>query len=371
MAFQVKDFVSITASMINWMKASTKKISDYNIGSVVRTMVEAVASEIDELYQQFFIGVKEAIPVAVYNSFSFDKLPAINAAGLIRVELTPSDDLSVIQAGTTFAAAGLASTYTSLQDTTVPAGASFIDITVRADVTGTAGNVAAGQNFTLTPSPPAFVSASNLNAFSSGQDIETDEERKLRFAAYIDSISRATNSALRYGLRTATLTDADGNIIERVSAAVTIEPYLTNPLQPIALVECYIHNGIGGTSIALVARAQQIIEGYYQDNGVAVPGYKASGIKTPVYAAEEVIQAVVGTLIADDGYDQPTLAAEAERVVFAYLQGLDIGQPAVMAEIIYLVKDIEGVYDFVPTTPSSNVTVTAKQKLMPGSISIT
>lgn len=371
MAFQVKDFVSITASMINWMRASTSKISDYNVGSVARTLVEAPAAEIDELYQQMFIGIKEAIPVSVYNSFNFGKIGAISSSGMLRVQVTPAATPIVIAAGTTCSAVGLISTYSSIQDTTIPAGTSFVDINVTADQTGTVGNIAALQGFTLNPPPSNFLSATNLAAFSSGQDAETEDERKLRFAAYIDSISRATNSAIRYGLGTAALRDAAGNITERVAAAVTIEPYLDDPTKPIALVECYIHNGVGNTSSALIAEAKKVIEGYYDADGNAIPGYKASGIPTPVYAAEEVILPVTGALVPEDGFDEPTLITSATAAIFAYLQGLGIGRPAVVAEMIYLVKDIEGVYDFTPSAPTVNKVVTKKQKIMPGKITIT
>uniref|UniRef100_A0AAU6W2Z8 Baseplate J-like protein n=1 Tax=Pseudomonas phage Touem01 TaxID=3138548 RepID=A0AAU6W2Z8_9VIRU len=371
MAFQVKDFVSITASMINWMRASTRKISDYNVGSVARTLVEAPAAEIDELYQQMFIGIKEAIPVSVYNSFSFDALPAIAAAGLVRVQMTPSSADVLVQAGTTFFAPGLLSTYSSLEDVTIKAGSSFVDILVLADSTGTAGNITEGQNFTLTPSPSTFLSASNLSGFSSGQDQETPDEQKLRFAAYIDSISRATNNALRYGLTTARLYDDAGNITERVATGITIEPYLEDPNQPIGLVECYIHNGVGNTSAALVSEASKIIEGYYDPSGVAVAGYKAAGIPTPVYAATEVLQNVTGVLTQLDGYDKPTLVNDATSAIYSYIQSLPIGSECVISEVIHIVKDLDGVYDFVPSVPVANVKVAKRQKLMPGSISIT
>ena len=76
MAFQLKDFASIAASMINHMKSVTSQITDFAVGGVARTLVEAPAVEIDQAYQQFFIGVKEAIPVATYESFDFARLAA-------------------------------------------------------------------------------------------------------------------------------------------------------------------------------------------------------------------------------------------------------------------------------------------------------
>ena len=47
MAFQIKNFVSICAGMINSMRANQTQITDFNVGSVARTLIEAPAIEID------------------------------------------------------------------------------------------------------------------------------------------------------------------------------------------------------------------------------------------------------------------------------------------------------------------------------------
>lgn len=368
--FQIKDFVSIAASMINWMRASTNRVTDYNVGSVARTMMEAPAAEIDELYQQMFIGIKEAIPVATYNTFNFDPLPEFSSGGPIRVQLTPGT-AGLIAAGTTFAGTGLATTYSALSDVIIGIGASYVDVTVAADVAGTIGNIPQNHAFSLTPSPSNFVSASNLSAFSSGADAETDDERKLRFAAYISSIARSTVAALTYGLTTATRTDAAGNIIEHVASAAVIEPYLTDVNQPIALVNCYVHNGTGSTSGALVATAQKIIDGYYDLDGTPISGYKAAGVPTFVYAATEVLTNVTGNLSVLAGYDEPTIVALAISAINTYLLGLGIGEDVLLAEIIHIVKGIEGVYDFALTLPVANVAASNSQKIMPGTLNIT
>lgn len=368
--FQIKDFVSITASMLNWMRASTNRVTDYNVGSVTRTMIEAPAAEIDELYQQMFIGIKEAIPVATYSTFNFDQLPQFSASGPIRVQLTPGP-AGLIGAGTTFSGVGLATTYSALADVVIADGASFIDVTVAADIGGFIGNIPENQEFTLTPSPSNFVSASNLSAFSSGADAETPDERKLRFASYISSIARSTVAAITYGLTTATLTDAAGNIIEHVASAAVVEPYVDDPNQPIALVNCYVHNGTGSTSAALVAAAQKIIDGYYDLNGTPIPGYKAAGIPAFVYAATEVLVAVAGNLSVLSGYDEPTLVIAATTAINSYLLGLGIGDDVLVAEIIRIVKSLDGVYDFALASPAANVPASKSQKIMPGALNIT
>lgn len=371
MAFQIKDFASIAASSINWMRASTKKVTDFNVGSVVRTMLEAVAAEIDELYQRMFIGLREAIPVSVYNSFRFERIEAVAASGLVRVNVTPSADPILIPAGTTFSTAGVAVTYTSLSDVTIAPSASYADVQVAANVPGVAGNIAASKVFTLAPAPDAFVSASNLTAFISGLDRESDNARLLRFNAFIESLNRGTVKAVDYGLRTTALYDASGNAIERVVAAAVIEPWLTDPLQPISLVNCYVHNGAGSTSNELVQKARDVIYGYTDSNGVKIPGWKAAGVKVEVYAATEQAHAVTAVLTAQPGYQTGPLVLAAQEAIAEYIRSLDIGANALRAEIVAAGMAIPGVYNFVVSVPAGDTAVASNVKLMPGAISIT
>jgi len=83
MSFQVKKFNSIVASMINWVSSSTDKITDFNTGSVVRTLLEAIASELEELYYQLLKAVEEAIEEAIYRTFNFPKNPAERSTGTV------------------------------------------------------------------------------------------------------------------------------------------------------------------------------------------------------------------------------------------------------------------------------------------------
>ena len=371
MAFQIKDFSSIAASAVNWMRTATTKVTDFNVGSVVRTLIEAVAAEIDELYQQMFIGLREAIPVSVYNSFDFEALEAVAASGLVRVTVTSSASSILIPSGTTFTVAGSQATYTAIADVTIAPGNTYGDVSVVADSAGASGNVSAGSAFTPNPAPANFLSATNLAAFSNGGDAETDEQRKVRFVAYIASLPRGTVAALEYGLKTTVRLDSAGNEIERVATVSVVEPWIADNNQPIALVNCYVHNGVGGTSAALVTLARQIAYGYYDAAGNAVPGWKAAGVKVEVYAATETAVAVTAVLTAAAGYDKPTLVTAASQAIAAYLLSLKIGEPAIRSEIIAIAMNIDGVTNFVATLPAGDTSAASSVKLMPGTITIT
>jgi uncharacterized phage protein gp47/JayE len=370
MAFQTKDFVSIAASMINWMKAAQQKVTDFSIGSVVRTMLESIAAEIEQLYQQMFIGLKEAIPVAVYNTFSFTKIGAIPATGTIRVTVTSSASSLLIPSGTAFALVTGAQ-YLSTSDVTIAAGNTYADVPVAAAVPGAAGNLTAGQTFTATPSPSGFVSASNLAPIRNGSDAESDDAQKVRFNAYLQSLSRGTIASYLYALNyLVSLTDAAGNVTEKVASAVVIEPWLTDNTQPVANVNVYIHNGVGSTSAALVAQAIKILTGYTDASGNKIPGYKAAGVNLTLVAATEQAVNVTATLTAVSGYDKPTLVTAAQQAIYGYLIGLPIGAPALFAEIVQLAMDIPGVYNFALTAPAADTTPASSGKIMPGTITI-
>lgn len=371
MAFQIKDFASIVASCINWMRASNSKITDYNVGSVARTLLEAPAAEIDELYQQMFIGLKEAIPVSVYNSFDFEKLGAATASGLVRVTVTSDSAARVIPAGTSFFVPGRTTTYESISDTTIPASATFVDVTVVATAEGSIGNIPSGLAFRVAPAPSGFVSAVNLAAFSGGRDEETDEERKLRFIAYIGSLNRGTVAALRYAMSTVVLYDAAGLETERVQYSAVVEPWLSDANQPVGLVRCYIHNGVGGTTTALVNRTKDVIYGYEEADGTLVPGWKAAGVNVEVIAATQQTLNVTAVLTAASGYSKSTLVSLAQSEIYEYIASLPIGATAIRSEMIALAMNIDGVTNFTVSAPTGDTTAAVSVKLMPGTITIT
>lgn len=371
MAFQIKDFASIVASCINWMRASTQKVTDFNIGSTARTLIEGPAAELDQLYMQMFIGLKEAIPVSVFNSFSFDRLAARAASGQVRVIITSSASATLIPAGTTFKTATKSGTYVSTADVTIAAGNTQGDVPVVYSVDGVEGNLSSGLAFTPSPAPANYVSASNVAAFIDGRAEETDDERKLRFNAFIATISRATVDSLKYGAKTAEILNSSGSVVERVASAIVVEPYLADPLQPTGWSKVYIHNGSGSTSAGLVTLVSQIIAGYTDSAGVVHSGWKAAGVKVDVIAAGDQLLGVTGVITSLPGYDHAKHIADATAAISAYLTVLDIGAKAIRAQIIELVMSIDGVYNFTVSSPAGDTTPAATDKILPGTLAIT
>lgn len=370
MAFQILNFPSIVASMINRVRGNTRRLTDFNVGSVVRTLLESVAAAVDELYQQMFNGLREAIPVATYNSFGFAKLAASAAPGQMLVTITSSDQPTLIGAGGVFTSDDARTSYVVLHDATIAPGETTGTVAVAAEATGVIGNLAAGVSFELTPRLPNFVSATNPQPFVGGRDVETEDERKQRFGDYITTLQRSTTAALETGARTVKLYNANGVEIERVSSASVVEPYVDDPEQPFSLVEVYVHNGVGSTSGALVAEARKILHGYVDDAGRKVPGWKAAGVKLVVEPALETALDVTAVLTPMPGYAGAALAAAAVSALQQYILDLGNGEAFVFSRAVVLVSSIEGVANIVFSAPTDDIPIDRKHKFMPGTIEV-
>lgn len=371
MAFQTKTFLSVVASMINRARATSTKVTDFNVGSVARTLLESPAQEIDQLYQMMLQGLLEGIQTSVYISFNFPPLPPVSASGLIRVSIAVQSVAVLIPANSTFTTSDGSRAYLSTADVGFPAGSTFADVPVVSTIVDTAGNQPAGTTYTLGSPLPGFVSAVNLAPFVNGAPAELPPAQKVRFNAYVQTLSRGTTASLKYALTRLTfLTDSLGNVLERVASAAIVEPYLTDPAQPPGLVLAYVHNGIGGTSPALVTQALAILSGYTDASGNLVAGYKAAGVQLQVFASAEILLDVVGMLTIGPTFDGPTVVAQVTFAIYTYIQQIPVGDPYLAAVANDLAMQVPGVWNWMPISPISYVAAPLNAKLMPGNFQI-
>ena len=370
--FQIKDFTSIAAGLINVVRATTNKVTDFNRGSVIRTMLEATAAEIEELYLQMYLGIKEAIPVSVFTTFGFNRQAAESAGGTIRFSTGGSLASSVIPIplGTVVRVPGTSLTYATTVASSIAIGNSYVDVLVAAQASGLAGNVGADLITELVTPVAGVASVTNPSPFVNGRDVETDDERRVRFQGYISSLARGTKAAITYGAKTVTLTDGFGTVTEYVAHANVIEPWVADSAQPISLVRVYIHNGSSATSGTLVTRCQQVIDGYY-DGGTAVPGWKAAGVQCIVSAASDQAVNVTGTVTIASGYSSVDVLAACTNAVKDYLQGMAVGEDVRLSELVAIIRrDVEGAFNVTLSAPTGDVAVADNAKAISGTVTL-
>lgn len=281
MAFRIKDFLQITSGMIAHMRAVSIQLTDFNIGSVARTMVEAPAVEIDELYQAFAQGLVEAIPTVLYQSFDFPLLDAAAASGYLRISV-PTPRTSPL----TFPMGALVGTATGVQyrlatAATIQTGGTWVEVIAVCTQPGAVGNAAPGTITRLISSGSGLASVTNPLAFQNGRGSETKAERKLRFGEFIQTLAGGTIRAVQIAAKAATVVDANGVTIERVAR--------TKVEETPGHVVCWMHNGVGSTSAALLARAVELVEGYADANtGELKPGKRPTGMRVDVRIMREI-----------------------------------------------------------------------------------
>jgi uncharacterized phage protein gp47/JayE len=144
--------------------------------------------------------------------------------------------------------------YATIRDAVIPAGEDHIDgVLVAAQVAGSQGNALIGTIRQFNTAPFAGATVSNLIAFSTGSDIETDVQLRNRIKAYASSLARGTSPAILSVI--VGLSDPDEN--KRIASAILSQPVAVN--EPSIL---YIDDGsgfqpsqAGQTVDVLVARA--------------------------------------------------------------------------------------------------------------------
>ncbi|EHS7647134.1 baseplate J/gp47 family protein [Salmonella enterica] len=357
--FQLKNFVSIAASMLNYVRSTTGKVTDLQPGSVTRTILEAPATEIEELYVQMFNGIKEAIPVAVYNSIKFDKLPAQYAAG--RVTITATKALTqplVIPVGTRFLAQD-GRAYVSVAEATWPAAQTQYVLPVISSQPGVTQNAAADQ-ITSSPLFPPDRFSLNSTAMINGSDQETDDSRKIRFSEYIASLSRGTEAAMLYAARTATIKDEAGNIIEAVSRAA-----LTSSS---GSVKVYIWGSNGAPSVALQNAVYAIELGGRDASGAIIPGYSAAGIRCDVAAMVTRPVDATFTVTMEDGTKPTASVGTSIKIALnARLESILPGQTITAEEMRVTALLIPGVLT-AEITGVNNIVCETNQVLTAGNV---
>lgn len=359
--FQIKDFASITASMLNWMRATQTKVTDFNVGSVARTLVESPAVEIEELYQQYFIGLREAIPVATFLSFGFDKLPPATAVGVVNIAQADAREESLlIPEGTVFTSVD-GREYSSIEDVTWEVGDTYVRVRIQSSLPGSVGNVDAGS---ITSSSFFDDTVTIINqALTTGKDIETDAEQEARFADFIASLSRGTNEAIRYVARRAMIMSDDGWIEEyAVRVGLTEIPGRTT---------VYLYSSIGTPSDELIEQCQRAIDGYHDtETGLIVPGYRPAGVQVDVVSmAEREINLSAGVVMLPGRTLSDEVTQSLRNIFDSVILATLPGDTLYISELTELMLAVPSVKQVVIAS-TENIICQQNEVLIPGALTV-
>lgn len=374
MGFEIINAETRTARLVEWFAGVCTTITDFLPGSVARSKMETIAVEMEAQDYSFYQALRKAIPVAIYQAFDFKLRSAQKASGLVTFTGDTTTSSITIPAGTlvsTSTTSGVKS-YATTADATIPMGETTVQAPVLCTVPGIFGNTPSGTVTILQTPIPNITAVTNAAAIANGLDRETEDSRRLRFTQYITNLTRGTREAIAYGASTAAIYDAAGTVIENVQFVNVVEPTETDPMQPAGLIYCYIYNGSGSTSDALVTEAQQIIDGYTDADGVRVPGYKAAGIVcTVAKAAEQPVNVTCTVTPISQEADKTAIHTACLAAIADLIQNAGMGNDIIHSQIISRVMEVDGVYRTVISAPSADVAVAPNTIPTVGTITVT
>jgi uncharacterized phage protein gp47/JayE len=369
--FERKSMEQIVSKMIKWTRGATTKLTDFRVGSKVRTIYEAVAVVVEEFYDRVYRTMRQLIEENIYGVFGFDKIPSTYATGLVTFSRsTVADQDYYIPAGTLLqknATEYVAPiNYRTTEDAVLAMGTTSINAPIVCETAGVDGNTGANTVIIMVGGISGIEAVTNLTALTNGQDEETKEEQKLRFQRFMDANARGVLGAVEYGATLASRVDDNGITIERVTQSKALE-YLPERKGE---VDLYVWNGVDGASEALIAEVRRIEEGYYDEDGKVVYGYKPAGNILNIYVAPRKYLKVKVDLTPEIWLSFEDAQTIAEREIDGYFGSLKMGQTVVQTEIESRIKRNEGVYDvklYLSTdngaTYSTNNVVTASEEV--------
>jgi uncharacterized phage protein gp47/JayE len=220
MKLPVRDFTAIIRDMSAAITASSGKLIDVSVGSVLRAIIEANASIV--LWVQWIVLLTlQTTRAATSNGpdldswmadFSLLRRQAVAASGVTTFARFSGTTAAFVPVGTTVKTQDGAISFVVVADSNNSAwqpsegayclavGVTAVDLPVIATTGGLSGNVLASTITLLASATPGIDYISNPTFTYGGIDTEADSALRIRFADFFASRSRATKDAIAYAV---------------------------------------------------------------------------------------------------------------------------------------------------------------------------
>lgn len=338
---KIRRYDEIMESAVSNMIAKQKKITDFNEGSVIHTILDTVSRIAERDYVAIRQGFNELLAILPYSLFGMEKKKGMYANGTVvfsrNSELSTS---SVIAKGTKVSDGE--HFFVTTEAGNIAAGALESDaIAVVAENSGKEYNLATGSINSIESIVPAdVISVTNNKAFTGGTDIETDAELEARFKNFINGLS-GTNE---YAIKNAALAV---NEVRSVSVQNHKPPY-----KNIYNMSIYVDDGSGGASEETIAAVKLAVEG---DDTAENQGHLVPGVNIRVLAPTAIPVNIAANIYVYTT-DIEEARSEIEKIISSYINSLAIGKPCIVSELVTKIMALNYVKDVSITSPSSNIT---------------
>ena len=225
-------------------------------------------------------------------------------------------------------------------------GETYVDIPASAVEAGASGNAIAGAIHLMSVYPVGITQCTNPEAFSGGSDEESDEKLRERV---LESYKRLPNGA------NAAFYEQEAMSFPNVAAAKAV-----GRARGIGTVDVYVSTHAGAPDEKLLGEIEAVLQ---KKREIAVDvEVKAPTEKTVNMSAE---------LTAEQGWTMQEITDAATAALQAYFTGERLGEAVYTAKLASILYGVEGVKNCHLLTPDEDVSVSATELPVLGTVTIT
>ena len=354
-----KTLIEYYENMKNWLIDKSSKLSNFQIGSRIRSLLEGLALELANSDLTTLNGFKNVSLDNLYTSFNFARKGGTKSNGFIRIEHTGHTS-TLNYPIFTIDLFGIS--FTTVTPVSIPVGNTFVIAELLADTIGVEGNILAnaidtdqGKGTIIDPlGNIIFDRIYNPAAFTNGTNEESDANRYTRWLNFIKSARKTTPLAvLSAALKIQDVTEA--------SVVNNINPYSNTP--ETGWVNVYITDGTGNPPSSLIDEVYKTLIGDPLDP-VNYPGVVAAGVKVFVAGISNYYIDVVYNLKLKTSSPLTDSQAKAivEAAAYNYVNNLPIGEDVLIETLqSFMLSADFGFYTLDIISPSATVNVNIAQ----------
>lgn len=336
---RTKDFHTLVREQVEAIQGGSGRVLvDLSVGSILRAVVEAYSAVVlwlQGLILQLLASTRAATSSGAdldswMADYGLTRLAAAPATGTVTFSRFTPGQQAVVPIGAIAQTADGALQYAVVLDVThqayredlagyvLASGVASVSVPVQALTAGAAGNVSANGANTLGQAMPGVDAVSNVMAFTSGADAESDAALRARFVAYVASLSKATKAAVGYAA-----TSLQPGISYRL---VENEQY--DGTRKDGYFYLVVDDGSGAPSKLLLASIYNAVD-------AVRPVTSTFGIFPPV-----VVRAGISmTITTAGGHDHVAVCSSVSQALANHINGLGLGQALPWSRLTQIAYD--------------------------------
>lgn len=302
----------------------------------------AAAAQLQALYHQARWVLDQSFPQTAQGAYldqhaalrGLSRAVATRAAGVLRfgVSAAASGDLPIDAGTVCMTADGIR--FATTEDAVLAEGELYVDVPALAVEPGRAGNVAAGAVTIMAAMPVGIRACANPEAFSGGDDLESDDDLRRRL---LDTYLRLPN-----GANAAYYEQSAMSFPQVAAAAVVSRP-----------------RGVGSVDVVVATSAGVPDEELLEELQAYFEERREIAVDLQVRAPEKKQVSVTIRVQAEENRDAAAVRQEVEQAIHSWFDGRRLGQDVLRAKLGELTFDVPGVKNYVIDAPTADIAVSS------------